>query len=220
MVPKVVIWGAGGQAIVVADIVRLRGELELVGFLDDVSRERTGTMFCQAPVLGGREQLDRLRDRGVDHVIIGFGNNAARLTCGELARSMGYRLATAIHPRAIIAAGSRIGAGTVIKGGAVIDPDVTIGEHVILGSCVCIGHGSVLEDGVRVSAAASVAGHVTIGRATAIGPGASFKDRVRVGQYSLVGVGSVVVRDIPDRVIAYGVPARVMRPIIPDETRD
>jgi acetyltransferase-like isoleucine patch superfamily enzyme len=40
---------------------------------------------------------------------------------------------------------------------------------------------------------------------------------VRVGRYSLIGAGAVVVRDIPDRVVAYGVPARVIRAITVDD---
>ena len=217
MRPKVVIWGASGQAMVVADIVRLRGELELVGFLDDVSPERAGTTFCQAPILGGREQLDRLLEDGVRFLILGFGKSAARLALAELARSRGYQLATAIHPQAIVAAGVRIGAGTVIKAGAVVDPGVTIGEQVILGSCTSVGHGSVIEDGVRVNAGARVSGNVTIRQATMIGVGVAISERVRVGRYSLIGAGAVVVRDIPDRVVAYGVPARVMRAITVDD---
>jgi PglD N-terminal domain len=43
MRPKIVIWGAGGHALVVADIIRLRDDYELVGFLDDVNPERAGT---------------------------------------------------------------------------------------------------------------------------------------------------------------------------------
>jgi sugar O-acyltransferase (sialic acid O-acetyltransferase NeuD family) len=217
MRPKVVIWGASGQAMVVADIVRLRGELELVGFLDDVSPERAGTTFCQARILGGREQLDRLLEDGVRFLILGFGKSAARLALAELVRSRGYLLATAIHPKAIVAAGVPIGAGTVIKPGAVVDPGVTIGEQVILGSCTSIGHESVIEDGVRINAGARVSGNVTVGQATMIGAGVTIREGVRVGRYSLIGAGAVVVRDIPDRVVAYGVPARVIRAITVDD---
>ena len=214
---KVVIWGAAGHAMVVADIIRLRNELEIVGFLDDVSPERAGTTFCRAMILGGREQLDSLRSHSVESVILGFGKNLVRLSLAELVRSKGYQLATAVHPNATVADDARIGAGTVIKAGAVIDPGVAIGENVIIGACACVGHGSRVGDGVRVSAGASIPGNVTIGRATMIGVGATIRDGVHVGQRSLVGAGAVVVDDIPDGVVAYGVPARVMRVITQDD---
>jgi hypothetical protein len=50
------IWGAAGFALAVADVVRLQREYENVGFLDDVSPERCGSTFCGAPILGGAER--------------------------------------------------------------------------------------------------------------------------------------------------------------------
>ena len=99
MRPKVVIWGASGHATVVADIVRLRGELELVGFLDDMSPERAGTTFCQAPILGGRDQLDRLLEDGVRFLILGFGKSGARLALAELVRRGAISLPRRFIPR-------------------------------------------------------------------------------------------------------------------------
>jgi acetyltransferase EpsM len=212
---KVVIWGASGQARVVADIVRLRAEYELVGFLDDLNPGRAGTRFCDAPILGGREQLDVLRDEGVEAFVIGLGNSVMRLALASLVRDNGYELARAFHPHAVIAAGVAIGAGTVIRAGAVVDPGVTIGENVIVGPCACVGHDSTLADGVRISVGASVAGHVSIGRATMIGAGAAIRNRINIGAHVIVGTGAAVVRDIPDGVVAYGNPARVIREITP-----
>lgn len=217
MRPKVVIWGAAGQAMVVADIIRLRGDYELVGFLDDVNCDRAGTSFYDARVLGGREQLSHLRGQGVGFLLFAFGNSVVRLALTDLVRSKGFELATAVHPRAVVSPGARIGAGTVIKAGAVIDPDVTIGENVMIGACACVGHGSVLGDGARISAGASLPGNVSIGRATMIGAGAAIRDRICIGEHVIIGAGSIVVQDIPDGVVAYGVPARVMRKIAPDD---
>ena len=212
---KLVIWGASGQARVVADIVRLRAEYEIVGFLDDVNPGRAGTLFCDAPILGGREQLEVLRDRGVDACILGFGNSDIRLKLAALVRSKGYELPTACHPQAIIAAGVPIGDGTVIRAGAVVDPGVVVGANAIVGPCACVGHDSQLSDGVRLSVGSIVAGKVSIGRASMLGAGAAVRDRIRIGEHVLVGTGAAVVRDIPDGVVAYGNPARVIRKITP-----
>lgn len=217
MLPKLVIWGTGGHAMVVADIIRLRGEYELVGFIDDTTAARVDTLLYGVPVLGGREQLDGLLDQGVGSIVMGFGNTAARLALTVLVRSKGFSLSTAIHPRAVVGSDVSVGAGSVIKAGSVIDPDVTIGENVIVGACVAVGHGSVLEDGVRLSAGASLPGNVTVGRCTMIGAGASLRDRLRVGAHSIIGAGAVVVHDIPEGVVAYGNPARVVRRVAPED---
>jgi UDP-N-acetylbacillosamine N-acetyltransferase len=214
---KIVIWGAGGHAMCVADIIRLMGEYELVGFLDDVNPERTGTSFFGGRILGGREQLDHLLKQGVDSIVVGIGNNVARLTLGEVVRSKGYELATLVHPRSVIAAGVPVGPGSVIRGGAVIEAGGAIGENVIVGACASMGHESVLEDGARLNPGANVSGKVTVGRTTVIGTGAVIKDRIHVGANTLIGAGAAVVRDIPDGVVAFGNPARVARNITPDD---
>ena len=106
----------------------------------------------------------------------------------------------------------------MIKAGAVVDPGVTIGEQVILGSCTSVGHGSVIEDGVRVNAGARVSGNVShpSGNDDWSGSGHQ-RARACQGDTPWIGAGAVVVRDIPDRVVAYGVPARVMRAITVDD---
>jgi sugar O-acyltransferase (sialic acid O-acetyltransferase NeuD family) len=213
----IVIWGAGGYAMCVADVIRLHDDFELVGFLDDVNPDRAGTTYFGSKILGGREQLEPLLKQGVGSMILGFGNNASRLTVGELVRSMGFQLATALHPRCVISAGVPVGAGTVIRAGAVVEAGASIGENVIIGACASVGHGSVLEDGVRVNAGANVAGNVTIGRATTIGTGVAIKDRIHIGANTLIGAGAAVVRDIGDGVVAFGTPARVARAITPDD---
>src|SRR5262249_7158437 len=119
---RLVIWGGSGHALVVADIVRLSATYEIVGFLDDVEPERQNTKFHGIPILGGREQLDKLRDSGVEFLIVGIGDCAARLKLADVAREKGFSLATAIHSRAIIAADVEIGPGTMVAAGAVINP--------------------------------------------------------------------------------------------------
>lgn len=208
---SLVIWGASGHALVVADIVRLCGEYEIVGFLDDVSLDRQGTKFCGAMLLGGQEQLDKLLQKGVKKIIFAFGNGEARLRLSQLARQKGFELVTAIHPRAIIANDTIIGSGSVIVAGAVINPGAKLGENVIVNTCASVDHECVVEDGVHICPGVHLGGRVSVGRASWIGIGTTVKDRVTIGAGTLIGAGSVVVDDIQENVVAYGVPARVVR---------
>ena len=43
------------------------------------------------------------------------------------------------------------------------------------------------------------------------GLGSTVRNNINIGEWSLVGAGSVVVKDIPDKVVAFGNPARVVR---------
>lgn len=211
MCQKIVIWGASGHALVVADVIRLQGHYEIVGFLDDVNAHEAGAEFCGASILGGREQLDVLVQQGIDHIILGFGNCEARLHLSEVVRSKGFQLATAIHSQAIIATGVSVGPGTVVVAGAVINPGCKIGENVIVNTCSSVDHECVIGDGVHICPGVHLAGNVQVGHASWIGIGATVKDHVRIGARTIIGAGAVVVNDIPDGVIAYGVPAKVVR---------
>ena len=211
---KLVIWGASGHALVVADIIRLRGDYEIVGFLDDVNPQRHGTEFCGAPVLGGQEQLDVLQRMGVKYLIFGFGDCEARLRLSKLVRAKGFCLATAIHPQAIVAADVQIGPGIVIAGGVVINPGSRIGENVIINTCTSVDHECVVEDGAHIGPGVHLGGKVVVGRAAWVGIGATVRDRVHIGAHSTIGAGAVVLDDIPDGVAAYGVPAKVVRSIV------
>lgn len=209
--PKLAIWGASGHASVVADIVRLRSEYELVGFLDDANPERAGSGFCGATILGGRERLDDLLSEGIETIILGFGDCEARLRLAELTRKRGFNLATAVHPRAVVADDTEIGAGTVVAAGAVVNPGARIGENVIVNTCASVDHHCLVGNGAHVCPGARLAGGVVVGRAAWVGVGATVVDRVRVGSGATVGAGAVVLDDVPEGVVAYGVPARVIR---------
>jgi acetyltransferase EpsM len=208
---KLVIWGASGHALVVADIVRLCGDYEIVGFLDDINLNRRNTIFCGAPILGGREQLEPLADAGVEHILLGFGDCLARLRLSELVRAKGFKLALAVHPRAIVAAGVCLSPGTVVAAGAVVNPGSTIGESVIVNTCASVDHECIVESGAHICPGARLAGGVTVGQGAWIGIGATVIERVHIGRHSTIGAGSVVLKDVPDGVIAYGVPAQVIR---------
>ncbi|HUW94308.1 MAG TPA: acetyltransferase [Anaerolineae bacterium] len=207
--PKLVIWGAGGYALVVADMVRLRGEFDVVGFLDDVDPARRDTDFGGAKVLGGQEQLDLLQRQGVSHLIFGFGDCEARLRLTNLVCEKGFQLATAIHPQATVARDVAIGEGTIIAAGAVVSPGAEIRRNVIINTCASVGHQCIIEDGVHVGPGVRLGGRVQVAQGTWVGIGATVIDRVRIGARSVIGAGAVVIHDIPDGVTAYGVPAKV-----------
>jgi UDP-N-acetylbacillosamine N-acetyltransferase len=210
---RVVIWGASGHALVVADVVRQEGRFEIAGFLDDSDPTRQEATFAGGRVLGGRERLPALRAEGVHAAIVAVGDCAARLRLAEVVRQHGLSLASAVHPRAVVARGVEVGAGTVVCAGAVVNPGAVLGECVIVNTGATVDHECLLRDGVHVGPGAHLGGRVEIGSGTWIGIGAVVSDRIHVGAEAVIGAGAVVVRDIPDRVVAYGVPARAIRPV-------
>lgn len=217
--PKLVIWGASGHAKVIADILKLRDEFQIVGFLDDVNIDHKGKSFLGFPILGGREKLDELVSTGVEYLILGFGECHSRLELAGLVRSKGLRFTSAIHPRSIIARDVSIGEGSVIVAGAVVNPGSRLGEQVIINTCASVGHDCTIHIAAHIAPGVRIGGCSTVGLATWIGIGAVINDHVRIGNNCIIGAGSVVLKDLPDNVIAYGVPARIIRNLDFDETQ-
>jgi len=208
---KLVIWGASGHARVVIDIIQLGSTYEIVGMLDDVNSSRAGSEFAGHRIIGGREQLARLRASGVNACILAFGDCSARLQLGEIARQHGFSLARAIHPRAIVAGDATIGEGSVIAAGVVINPVAQIGENVIVNTCASVDHECVIDDGAHIALGAHLAARVHVGRGSWVGIGSVVKESVRIGKATVIGAGSLVLNDIPDDALAYGSPARLVR---------
>lgn len=213
--PLLVIWGASGHAIVVANIVRLQGVYRIVGFLDDINPGRHGAEFYGASILGGKEQLEPLQERGVKHILLGFGNCKMRLQLTRFLQAQGFSLPVAVHSRAVVAEDVVLGPGTVIAAGAVVNPGNRIGSSVIINTSASVDHECIIGDAVHICPGVHLAGRVEVGQTTQIGIGATVIDRVHIGTGSIIGAGAVVVRDIPDHVVAYGVPARIKKMATP-----
>lgn len=208
---RLFVWGAGGHAKVVADAARRSGVWTVAGFIDDVRPERAGEEFFGSRVLGGREALAPLTVHESVAGIVAIGDCEARLRLSEWLRTEGFPVATVIHPAAVVAEGSRLGVGTFVAAGAVVAPDVEMGEAVILNTAASVDHDCVIGAGTHIGPGARLAGVVQVGRRSLVGTGAVITPGVRIGAECVLGAGALVVSDIPDGVVAYGNPARVVR---------
>jgi UDP-N-acetylbacillosamine N-acetyltransferase len=213
MRPKIIVWGASGHALVVVDILRLRNEYDIIGFIDDLNSNRRGQQVIALPVLGGREQFLTLRSQGVTHLIFGFGDCAARFELASLVDRLGFESGTAIHPGAIVANSASIGAGSVIAAGAVVGAGAIIGRHCIINTCASVDHECIIGDAAHVGPGVRLGGRVRIESAAWVGIGATILDNIRVGAHSIVGAGAVVTKDVPTSVVVYGVPAKTVRAV-------
>jgi sugar O-acyltransferase (sialic acid O-acetyltransferase NeuD family) len=116
-----------------------------------------------------------------------------------------------IHPNVHIPKSVSIGSGVIIQTGCYVSVNVTIQDYVYLQPMCAIGHDSVLKKGCIISTMDSIAGAVTVGQCTYIGMSSAVKELVDIGDYSIIGMGSMVFKDIPDEMIAMGNPARPMK---------
>lgn len=118
-----------------------------------------------------------------------------------------------IHPAAYRAHSAEIASGAFIEPMTVISSMAKLGFGVTVKRSASIGHHSILNDFVCINPGAVISGFVEIGENTIIGSGAVISNNINIGKRSLIGAGSVVTKDIPDGVIAFGNPCKVVREI-------
>ncbi|HVW28561.1 MAG TPA: acetyltransferase [Polyangiaceae bacterium] len=209
---RAVVWGASGHASVVEDCARTSGAYSVVGFIDELHPERRGERVSRLPILGGREALDAARRAGVSHVLLGVGNNQARLRIADDVVAAGMELGTVIHPTATVAHSASLGPGVVVVAGAIVGPEATVGRAALINTSSSVDHHCRIGAGAHIAPGALLAGGVEIGELAWIGIGAIVIERVRVGDGAFVGAGALVLRDLPAGTMAYGLPARPVRP--------
>jgi len=210
---SVLILGAGPQARVIPDVVAACGNLKLLGFVDVADERRflrgDATRF---PIHDSAQFPAELKARlGNFSVLVSdpVGERSTQLI--TQAKEAGLSFINIIHPSAIISPSASLGQGVLILPGVILGPGVNLGNYVVLNTAVTIEHDSVLQDNVVIGPGVHLAGGVLVKSGTSVGIGVSSAPGVTIGSNCLIGAGSVIIENIPDSVVAAGVPAKVLR---------
>lgn len=115
------------------------------------------------------------------------------------------------HPTSHVSSTANIGKAFMIGPLSVISAFTNIRDFVSVNRGVTIGHHTTIEDYVTINPGVNIAGNVYIGEGTVVGIGANIIDGVKIGKGCIIGAGSVVTKDVPDGVVAYGSPCKVVR---------
>ena len=201
---RIAILGASGHGKVIAEIAELNGYQ--VCFFDDAFPDLKQLAHWQ--IVGASDALFAAVNE-FDAVTVAIGNNSIRAQkLTELAAKQA-NLISLIHPSAHISQYSEIGLATVVMAGAVVNPFARVGVGAIINTSAVVEHDCVIGDYAHVSPNASLAGGCELGEGAWLGIGSCCKQLIKIGTYSVIGAGSVVVKDIPERCTAFGNPAEV-----------
>lgn len=205
-----IIIGASGFGREIAWLVERINKVEptwnLIGFVDD-NAEIQNTEINGYRVLGTSDDVIKYPD---SYYICAVGASRTRERIINRVKQINpnIKFGTVIDPSVEVSNLVTIGEGTIICANTIITVNISIGSHVIINLDCTVGHDAILNDFVTLYPSVNVSGMTNIGYCSELGTGMQIIQGKTVGEYSIVGAGAVVVKDIPSRCTAVGSPAK------------
>lgn len=209
---KLLVFGAGGHGKSALDTLRAEGKYEVLGLVD--STRQKGYRVLGTQVLGGESDLPEiLQQLACSNFFIAVGDNFQRSAISNrlLETFPDIAFVSTVHPSAVVSPSAELGAGSIVMAGAVISAQSTISAGCIINTRASIDHDCTLAPFSSLAPGATLGGEVDVGRCSSVGLGSSVSQQVKIGADTVIGTGSAVVSEIPESVVAYGCPCKVIR---------
>lgn len=215
---KAVVIGAGTQGQVYASYLKEAG-VNLIGFVDD-DKELIGTKIIGIPVLGRYEDLyDKKFKSLIQDVYCPIGINAVRSKYLSSLKNEGYGIPSFIHHTVSIAPDVILGEAVYMLAGNIIMPHTTLGNYIMINMDSTIAHHVNVEDGVFMSSGVNVGALINVRENAYIGMGVTVMTGVKeIGKETLLGAGTVIIKDVPDYSTVVGNPGKVIKTNKPDKS--
>ena len=203
--PELVIIGAGGHALSVADAALSSGWTAISFY----SPDGKGPTPSVGQVLSSLESLEITKTA----FALGVGPNHDREDAWEevVKHFPHAQLTSVIHATSWVSPLSIIRDGAVILAQASVGPGSAVGLGALLNTGASLDHDSSLESFGSLGPGARTGGHVHIGERTMVGMQAGIVQRVTVGSDSVIGAHSLVRQDVESNAVAWGSPAKFMK---------
>ncbi|MEO8066759.1 MAG: acetyltransferase [Flavobacteriales bacterium] len=160
-------------------------------------------------------KAEALTERPIGPFLLAMAKpEAKRATWAWFADRFGLQreeLTTLISPHAMVASTATIGRGVYVEPGVVISPFANVEDMATINRGATIGHHTRVGEFVNIGPGCHIAGHCHLGASVQLGVGTVTFDHVSVGNGTMIGGGSVVVKDVPPNVVAWGNPCAVVK---------
>ncbi len=199
----ILIYGAGGHAKSVMEMVVQNNIYAIAGILDD-DKFLAGKQVLGIPVLGTRVLLPALIEQGVILAANGVGgiiDITVRVRIFELLESAGFTFPVLIHPRAAVEQSAKLGNGVQVFANAYVGSEAILHSKCMVNTNAVISHDCEIGSYTHIAPGVLLAGHVHVGERTLIGMGVTTAIGVKIGSGARIGNGAIVLADVPDKMV-------------------
>jgi sugar O-acyltransferase (sialic acid O-acetyltransferase NeuD family) len=215
---NLVLIGGGNQAHYTIDIIEKEAKYNIIGIIDSV--HNIGEDRFGYKIIGRQENLiELISEHNIEAGIISIGDNWSRYYVYNkiIEQIPNFEFVNAIHPSVIIGNNVKLGTGIVAMAGCIFNPKSEIGNFTFFATGAQVEHDNNICDFSSISAGSITGGFVKLGKFSAITLGVIVLDRIEIGENTVVGSGSLVIKSLPDNVLAYGNPSKIIRNRQPGE---
>ncbi len=200
---EILLYGAGGHAKAVLEMIQAVGAFGVAGIVDD-NPALTGTSVLGVPVLGTRAALPDLLEQGVFLAANGVGgiiNIEIRVKLFELLAGYGFAFPILRHPRATVESSAQLADGAQVFANAYVGSSAVLREKCMVNTGAIVSHDCEIGRYTHIAPGCLLAGHVHVGERALVGMGVTTTIGLKIGDGARVGNGAVLLADVPARQI-------------------
>lgn len=206
----IIIIGSGGfgreVAWLIEDINKVNKTWNIIGFVDDNEKVQ-GTKINGYEVIGN---IEWLKDQEFN-VVNAIGDPIVKKKVMKKLEESKNTYPVLIHPSVIYSDKINFGEGTIICAGNIITVNIEIGKHVIVNLDCTIGHDCILGDYTTILPSVNISGCSNLEECVSVGTGSAIIQGITIGKNTVIGAGSVVIKDLPENCTAVGSPAKPIK---------
>ncbi len=199
---QILVFGAGGHAKAVMEMIMAIGKYQLAGIVDD--NVPAGIKVLDIPVRGPREIMPQLVERGLTQAANGVGgiiDISIRVKLFELMKENGLNFPPLVHPRATVEKSASIGEGVQVFANSYIGSSAVLQARCMVNTNAVVSHDCTIGTYTHIAPGALLAGHVQVGERTLVGMGVTTAIGIKIGNNVRIGNGAIIYADVPDKSI-------------------
>ena len=179
-------------------------EFVIKGYLD-ASYDKLDGFTGYPPIIGILEDYMPTEN---DVFVCSISNTEAKKRCIDAIESKGGNFINIIHKTCLLNHNVKIGKGIIMGHTVSLGNDTVLKDHIVLNSTIIIGHDVLIGSYCHLNAFAFMGGFSKLGNGCTMHPHSVLLPKVTVGDNSIIGVGSVVMKNVKADKTVFGNPAK------------